>query len=118
MTWHVQGTYFENCSCDVSCPCTVTDFAVPGDYDPCRFMFAFHVQRGEVDGVDVSDRTVAVVGEGPAEMTKGNWRVGLLVDDRASGEQREKLSGVFSGQMGGPMGAVAPSAKQRRPAAG
>ena len=30
-------------------------------------------------------------------MTEGNWRVGVLVDDKASDEQADKLVGVFSG---------------------
>lgn len=29
MAWRLDGTYFENCSCQVACPCTVGDFAVP-----------------------------------------------------------------------------------------
>jgi len=32
----------------------------------------------------------------------------LLIDDKASKEQADKLAGVFSGQMGGPMAALAP----------
>ncbi|MCA1832762.1 MAG: DUF1326 domain-containing protein, partial [Actinobacteria bacterium] len=49
MAWHIEGTYFENCSCDVSCPCTTTDFALPADYEQCQFLMAFHVASGEVD---------------------------------------------------------------------
>ena len=41
-------------------------------------------------------------------MTDGNWRLGVFVDDRASDEQFDKLVKVFSGQLGGPMGALAP----------
>jgi hypothetical protein len=108
MTWKLEGTYFENCSCEVACPCTAADFAVPADYDRCQFLMAFHVDSGDIDGVGVSDRTVAVVGDSPGRMLDGGWRVGLLVDDRASAEETEKLSGVFSGQMGGPMGALSP----------
>ena len=24
MSWRLEGTYFENCSCDVVCPCTAS----------------------------------------------------------------------------------------------
>jgi hypothetical protein len=41
-------------------------------------------------------------------MTEGNWRVGIFVDDGTSDEQMEKLTGVFGGQMGGPMAGLAP----------
>ena len=41
-------------------------------------------------------------------MTEGNWRLGVFVDDQATDEQFEKLVQVFSGQLGGPMAALAP----------
>ena len=41
-------------------------------------------------------------------MTEGNWRLGVFVDDQASDEQFDKLVQVFSGQLGGPMAALAP----------
>jgi hypothetical protein len=41
-------------------------------------------------------------------MTDGNWRLGVFVDEKATDEQAEKLVGVFSGQLGGPMAALAP----------
>ncbi len=90
------------------CPCTVADFSAPADYERCRFLMAFHVDVGEVDGVDVSGLSVAVFGDTPAMMIEGNWRVGLFMDAKASAPQADKLASVFSGQMGGPMGGLAP----------
>jgi hypothetical protein len=108
MAWQLDGTYFENCNCEVACPCTATAFSAPADYDRCQFLMAFHVDSGKVDEVDVSGLTVAVVGDTPGMMVEGNWRVGLLMDAKASEQQAAKLAGVFSGQQGGPMGALAP----------
>lgn len=107
MSWSVQGRYFENCSCDVPCPCT-TSLSLGADYDRCQVVLVFHVDSGEVDGVDVSGLTVAAVGDTPKVMTDGNWRLGVLIDAAASDEQAEKLGGVFSGALGGPMEALAP----------
>ena len=36
---------------------------------------------GEVDGVDVSDLTVAAIADTPKVMSEGNWRLGVLIDD-------------------------------------
>lgn len=108
MSWSVEGTYFENCNCTFACPCTVTTFAAPATQERCQVVLAFHVSRGQIDGTDVGGRSVAVVADAPAQMLDGNWRVGLLIDDKASKEQVDKLAGVFSGQMGGPMAALAP----------
>jgi hypothetical protein len=41
-------------------------------------------------------------------MTDGNWRLGVFIDAAASDEQAEKLGGVFSGALGGPMAGLAP----------
>jgi hypothetical protein len=41
-------------------------------------------------------------------MTEGNWRIGVFVDENATDEQADKLVGVFSGQLGGPMAALGP----------
>jgi hypothetical protein len=108
MAWHVKGTYFENCSCDSVCPCTTSGMTRPADTERCRIVLAFHIDDGEVNGVDVSDLNLAMVGDTPQLMVEGNWRVGLFVDGRASQEQADALAGVFSGELGGPMAGLAP----------
>jgi hypothetical protein len=107
MAWSIDGRYFENCSCEVVCPCTAS-LALGADNDYCRVVLAFHVDSGEVDGVDVGGLTVAAVGESGKYMHEGNWRLGMLMDEAASDEQAEKLGAVFSGQLGGPMEALGP----------
>jgi hypothetical protein len=107
MTWKLEGTYFETCSCEVVCPCTAS-LALGADYDRCRVTLVFHVADGEVDGTDVSDVTVAAVADTPKVMTDGNWRLGVFIDAAASDAQAEKLGAVFGGQLGGPMAGLAP----------
>jgi hypothetical protein len=68
----------------------------------------FHVQEGDVDGVDVSGLTVAAIADSPKVMSEGNWRLGVFIDAAASDEQAEKLGAVFSGALGGPMQALGP----------
>ena len=51
---------------------------------------------------------VAAIADTPKVMTEGNWRLGVFVDDGANDEQFDKLIQVFSGQLGGPMAALAP----------
>lgn len=108
MAWHVEGTYFENCNCDVTCPCVVSSFALPATNDRCNFLMAFHVGSGDVDGVDVGGLSLGIVGDTPGQMVDGGWRVGVLMDETASEEQAQALAAVFSGQKGGPMELLAP----------
>jgi hypothetical protein len=107
VSWSLSGRYFENCSCDVVCPCTAS-MALGADYDRCQVVLVFHVDQGEVEGVDVSGLTIAAIADTPKVMTDGNWRMGVLMDEAASDEQAEKLGAVFGGQLGGPMGGLAP----------
>lgn len=108
MAWHVKGTYFENCNCDMVCPCSTSGLSAPADYDRCHVALAFHVDSGQVDETDVSGLTVAVVADTPPVMNEGNWRMGLFMDAAASPEQAEALGAVFSGQRGGPMEGLTP----------
>jgi hypothetical protein len=41
-------------------------------------------------------------------MIAGNWTVGVIVEERATAEQRDALVAIGSGQGGGPMAAVGP----------
>jgi len=107
MAWKLEGRYFENCSCDVPCPCTVS-LDLGADRDRCNAFMVFQIEAGEVDGVDVSGLTVAGVIDTPKVMSEGNWRFGVLIDAKASDEQAEKLGAVFGGQLGGPMEALGP----------
>jgi len=108
MAWKLDGTYFENCNCDWVCPCTVTSFASPATGNRCQVVLNYHVQRGQIDGTDVSGRSVSIVADSPKRMLDGGWRVGVIIDDKATKEQADKLTGVFAGQMGGPMANLAP----------
>lgn len=108
MSYSVTGTYFESCNCDAVCPCTASGLTAPADNERCQVTLAFHVDRGEVDGVDVADRSVVLFADAPQVMADGGWQVALYVDDRAAGPQADALGRVFSGQAGGPMAALAP----------
>lgn len=108
MSWHVEGTYFENCNCDMVCPCSTSGLTAPADNDRCNVALAFHVDSGEVNGVDVGGLTVCVVADTPALMSDGGWKIGVLMDAAASPEQAEALGGVFGGQLGGPMEGLTP----------
>ncbi|HEX5088251.1 MAG TPA: DUF1326 domain-containing protein [Nocardioides sp.] len=107
MAWTLSGSYSETCSCELMCPCN-TSLDHGATYDYCRVVLAFRIREGEVDGTDIADRRVVLIAETPKVMTDGDWRLGVYVDDEADDEQFDKLVKVFGGQLGGPMGALAP----------
>src|SRR6185436_14350364 len=91
-TWKISGEYFEACSCDSVCPCPTSGMAARPTAGSCDAGLVFNVQRGQYGST----------------MIDGNWTVGVVLDERASQEQREALTAIASGQAGGPMAAVGP----------
>ena len=108
MAWSLEGTYFENCNCDAICPCTWSGLSEPATHDRCMVVLNYHIDRGTIDSVDVSGLTFAIVADTPPVMIDGNWRVGVLLDDKATAEQADRLGAVISGQKGGPPAMLAP----------
>jgi hypothetical protein len=108
MTWQLNGTYFESCNCEMLCPCTWSAFAAAATYDRCKVVLVYHVDDGQVDDVDVSSLTFALVVDAPQHMGEGGWRVGVCLDANASDEQADRLGQVVSGQLGGPPAALTP----------
>lgn len=108
MAWSIEGTYFENCNCDMVCPCSTSGLTVAGDQDRCLVELAFHVETGNADGVDLADLTVCMLADAPAMMAEGGWKVAVLIDERASEAQAQALGSIFGGELGGPLGDLAP----------
>lgn len=108
MAWRLEGTYFESCSCDEVCPCTWSALTAKATFDRCRALLAYHVDSGEIDGVDVSGLSFALFLDTPPVMSEGNWRVGVYLDHAASDGQAEQLGALLSGQLGGPPAMLGP----------
>jgi hypothetical protein len=108
MAWRLDGTYFESCSCDAVCPCTWSALTATATLDRCRALLAYHVESGEINGVDVSGLNFALFLDTPPVMSEGNWRVGVYLDDAASDSQAGQLGAVLSGQLGGPPAMLGP----------
>jgi len=108
MSWELEGVYVENCNCDAICPCTWSNLARQATFDDCRATLGFHIDRGQIDGVDVGGRTMVLTLVAPKLMIEGNWRAGLIFDTDTSDEQMSQLTSVFTGALGGPMAGLAP----------
>jgi len=104
--WQIDGQYYENCSCDYVCPCALGQMQAKPTKGTCTFVMGFQIERGRYADVPLDGLGFVVVALTPEEMAKGNWSVGLIVDERASDVQREAIAGIASGSAGGPMAAL------------
>ena len=107
-SWHISGQYYENCSCDFVCPCIPGQLAVKPTKGSCTVAMAFQIGQGSHGTVSLDGLGFIVLLLTPEEMGKGNWSVGVIVDARASAEQRDAITAIASGSAGGPMAALAP----------
>jgi hypothetical protein len=105
-SWRVSGQYYETCNCDFVCPCIPGQLAVRPTKGSCTFAMAFQIERGTYGTVPLDGLGFIVLGFTPETMGKGNWSVGLVIDDRASAEQRDAVTAIASGAAGGPMAAL------------
>lgn len=100
MSYQVEGKLLEVCTCNVICPCWVGENA---DGGTCDGSLTWHIEKGNVNGVDVSGLTIAVLAHVPGNILKGNWRAVVYVDDKATPKQQEALLNVWTGKLGGPI---------------
>ena len=103
-TYVLDGTLLEACSCGGPCPCWVGD---DPDGGRCDSVNAYHIDRGQVGGVDVSNLSFVQVNQIPGNVLAGNWRAIFYIDDKATHAQQEAILNAFGGKLGGPLADVA-----------
>ena len=104
MAYKVEGTLLEVCTCEILCPCWVGE---DPDNPTCDSIMAYHVDSGNVNGTDLSGRTLALITDIPGNVMKGNWKAAVFVDDGANDEQHQALVDVWTGKLGGPIADLA-----------
>lgn len=105
MAYQLEGRLLEVCSCNILCPCWAG--GDPDNDGTCQAIVAWHIDKGTIDGVDVSGRTMALLGNIPGNVLKGNWRVVAIVDDHSTPQQQEAILNVWTGKHGGPVADLA-----------
>ena len=101
MAYHLEGRLLEVCNCRVLCPCWIGE---DPDFGTCDTIVAWHFDKGTINGVDVSDRTIALIAHVPGNILQGNWRAAVYLDERVTPQQEEAILAVYTGKLGGPVG--------------
>ncbi len=89
MSYHLEGRLLEVCDCRVLCPCWIGE---DPDNGTCDSVLAYRFDKGTIDGLDVSGRTVAIVSHIPGNVLDGNFRVALYLDEGASERSTRRSS--------------------------
>jgi hypothetical protein len=100
-TCRLNGDVFIACNCDWGCPC---NFNARPSRGKCEGGWIWVIDRGEIDGVRVDDRGVAIFANWPGAIHEGGGRAVCYVDDRADEAQIAALTRALGGEFGGPWG--------------
>jgi hypothetical protein len=103
-TYTLEGQILEACSCNAPCPCWIGE---DPDGGACDSFVAYNIERGEIQGIDVSGLTLLKVVYIPGNVMAGNWRAVVYVDAKGTPEQQQALIKVFNGELGGAIADVA-----------
>ena len=100
MPWEMNFDYIETCNCPPNCPCPFTG-SPSTYYGGCHLMMAFHIIRGNFESTPLNGLNAILVAEVPGSMRAGDYRTGVLVDDRGDEDQQAAMKAIFSGKAGG-----------------
>jgi hypothetical protein len=99
--WTLRGELVLSCNCTVFCPCTISLGKAPPTEGYCQTWAGIRIDEGQFDTVDLSGIKVGLIMEIPGLMSRGNWTVGLFIDDQASIQAVKALTKIFTGRAGG-----------------
>src|SRR3712207_2531776 len=104
MGYYLEGRLLEVCDCNVLCPCWVGE---EPDNGTCQAVQAYHIDRGEIAGVDVAGLTVAEMADIPGNILQGHIRGVFFIDEHATPEQERVLRQAWGGELGGLLADIA-----------
>jgi hypothetical protein len=98
--WRIVGDFVDFCKCAVPCPCT---FGQPPTEGDCQGTIAYRIREGNYGDLDLSGLNLVGIAtfEGNAWDPGVFADMGMIVDERASDDQRLALQTIFGGEAGG-----------------
>jgi hypothetical protein len=100
-TYTLTGTLVEACSCRTLCRCWIGE---DPDGGSCDSILAYHIDSGEIGGVDVSGLNYVQVVKIPGNvLVPKSWKRVSYLDARGSDAQRTAILDAWHGRLGGPL---------------
>jgi hypothetical protein len=92
--WYLEGPAYGSCNCDYACPC---QFESKPTYGHCRGFEAAEIEKGHFGDVSLNGLRFVILYAWPGPIYEGGGEVQAIVDERASGSQREALLTILYG---------------------
>jgi hypothetical protein len=93
--WQMQGTQITNCNCAVGCPCQFNSLPTHGN---CRAYAFYQIDKGHFGNTKLDGVRWGALFAWPGPIHLGNGTAMVVVDDKATAEQRAAIETVASGK--------------------
>jgi hypothetical protein len=103
MSWKISGSYLEACNCEAICPCRTVGGRKGGrsTYGECLGTLSWIVHEGNADGTDLAGMKVVLALRYDDDEPGSPWTYALFVDADGTEVQRQMVSDIFTGRLGG-----------------
>lgn len=93
--WMIKGREFSNCNCAYGCPCQFNGLPTHGH---CQAVAGAEIDEGYHGSTRLDGLRFVGVFRWPAAIHEGKGEAAIVVDERATPEQRNALLRILSGQ--------------------
>jgi len=93
--WEIHAIEVSNCNCAYGCPCQFN--ALP-TYGTCEAAGGFRIDSGYYGDVSLAGLHAAFTVKWPGPIHEGNGEIQIIIDERATPEQRLAVEKIMSGQ--------------------
>lgn len=92
--WEIDALELANCNCAFGCPCQFNSLPTDGN---CEAAVGFIIGKGHHGGIKLDGVKVAMTAHWPGAIHQGNGTIQLIVDAKATPDQRKAVESIFSG---------------------
>lgn len=93
--WYMEGVEFSNCNCNYGCPCQFEDLPTHGN---CQGFGVTRIDKGHFGDVRLDGLYMAMTFAWPGPIFEGKGAMQIIIDERASGAQRDALERIAKGE--------------------
>ena len=103
LPWAISGTYLEACNCEAICPCRRIDGRSGGrsTFGECMGALSWQVDRGHAGEIDLRGQRAVLATRYDDDEAGSPWSIVVYVDERGDRDQRDALTRILLGRLGG-----------------
>ena len=97
--WMLRGVEYSNCNCSYGCGC---QFNAPSTHGFCEAMGSGHIEEGFFNETRLDGLNYVMLLQWPGEVAEGNGKQQVMINARATADQREALKKILHGESTAP----------------